>query len=190
MTFLHQEARLRHLAQQCDNLRLGEGLDNLTKKELEAIDFVVDDPHRLLLKAVQKTGCTSWRTLMINNARTSRYRLGPFSKSMYHLVGLGLFKECSREEALEKLKTYYSILTVRHPLRRLESFFMKNYITKMLVQGKVTDKSQRSMAAAFQIFIEEFLTATKENRHWRTISGQAYPCMINYRFVGKLIVSY
>ena len=99
-TLLHQEARLRHLSQQCKNLGLRGALESMTKQQMEDIDFLVDDSHKVLLKAVQKTGCTSWRTLMINNAPNSSYKLTPFAKSQYHLIGLGLLDECSRDEAL------------------------------------------------------------------------------------------
>ena len=170
------------MKQQCEKFCLQRDINNITKLDLDAIDFLVDDAHKALLKPVQKTGCTSWRALFINNAPGKKFQLNSFAKSQYHTIGLGIMKEYSKEEALYRVKNYYSILTVRHPLRRLESWFTKNYMSYSCKEGSNISASKESMLAKFESIFLDYLSGKETDLHWRRIYTQSYPCRIHYRY--------
>ena len=179
---MRQEERQKELKWQCVNLGLQQDIGYITKVRLDAIDFVVDDTHKVLLKSVQKTGCTSWRKLLINNAPGNNGKFFPFSKGKYHTIGLSLLKEYSKEEALYRVKNYYSILTVRHPLRRLESWFTKNYMKYFYKAGSNAAAFEEDILAKFETLFMNYLSEKERNRHWRRIYLQSYPCRIHYRY--------
>ena len=161
-------------------MHLRRHIQQFTKNSLDVIDFLVDDTHKVLLKPVRKTGCTSWRKLLINNAQGNKENISAFAKRHYHNIGLGILPEYSMEEALYRLRNYYAILTVRHPMRRLESYFMKNFVMYL---KKVTNLtlSSGNLVAACESRVQELISGETRDRHWRTIEGQSYPCTLNYR---------
>ena len=179
---LRQKERQKEVKQQCMNFGLQADIEPIAKLRLDGIDFVVDDTHKILLKSVQKTGCTSWRTLFINNAPGNEGTFSTFEKSKYHTIGLGLLKEYSKEEALYRVRNYFSILTVRHPLRRLESWFMNNYMGHFHKKmGNIT-VSKEEVLAKFEKLFMDYLSGKELNRHWYTIYTQSYACRVNYRY--------
>ena len=79
---MRQQERLRVLREQCISLKLSQDLGSLTRQQLDAMDFMVDDKHQILLKAVTKTGCTSWRSILINSVEPGTI-IGAFQRKRY-----------------------------------------------------------------------------------------------------------
>ena len=187
----HQKGRLAVLSEQCQELGLTGGkIEDFPQKTVDAIDFVVDDIHKVMMKPIQKTGCTSWRMLMIKNAyknNITNLHIGSFAKKHYHHIGLGITKDYPFEEALQRLRDYFCILTVRHPLRRLESYFMNNFLVRNMRFSRHEFVPKAKMSRLFEQFIEVFFTEGSKNSHWRTIFEQSYPCTIHYRCVKSLM---
>ena len=155
-------------------------MGTLTQQKIEAGDFIVDDFHRVILKAVQKTGCTSWRSLVIDSSPVKqRYPIEPFQRVRFPEVGLAALHENILSVALYKLNNYFNILTVRHPLRRLESYFSGNMLPKKI--KRQANMSEMDIMEYFQQFIETVLYRDRQNIHWNSIYNSSYPCTINYR---------
>lgn len=71
---------------------------------MDGVDFIVDDLHRVMVKAIQKTGATTWRTLLVNIARKVNKvekQIAFFSRHEYNLIGLHITDEYPLEEAIE-----------------------------------------------------------------------------------------
>ena len=137
---------------------------------------------KVILKAVQKTGCTSWRSLFVDNSPINVH-VGAFAKTRYQEVGLGVLNENLVEAAFYKLENYFTILTVRHPLKRLESFFGNNFLKHIVKNdhnGSVP--SDAHVMEYFKQFTNKILINHKQNYHWDSIYNRSHPCSVNYRY--------
>ena len=180
-----QKRRISHLQSQCSELGLSKPLKSLTQDDIKVADFLLDDIHHVILKPVQKTGCTSWRSLFVDNSPIKGVHVGTFAKSRYQEVGLGVLNENLVETAFFKLENYFTILTVRHPFKRLESFFGKNFLKHKLKKefnGSINVPSDENIMQYFRQFMDVVLTSKKQNKHWDSIYNRSHPCSVNYRY--------
>ena len=190
MQFLHfveildrQKRRLTNLQSQCLKLGLSKPLRNLTWEEIRKTDILVDDIHQVILNAVEKTGCTSWRSLFIDNSPVNGNRVEVFERARYQELGLGTFKKNLLEVAFYKLENYFTILTVRHPLKRLESYFANNLLkrkAKAYFRGSIP--SETHIMNYFKEFINNVLTHMEWNYHWNSLYNRSHPCSVDYRY--------
>ena len=165
---------------QCAELGLlSKHLKDLTQEDIKIADFVVDDIHHVILKPVQKTGCTSWRDLFLDNSPIQRGQLGTFDKPRYKEVGLEVLNETLLKVAFYKLEHYFTILTVRHPLKRLESFFAKNFLRHKLENSTIP--SETRVMEFFREFSDILMAHKRWHYHWDSIYNRSFPCSVNYR---------
>ena len=166
---------------QCTALGLNQPLWTLNQEQIQDGDFMVDDFHRVILKSVQKTGCTSWKSLVIESSPVKNAsHIEPFQRIRYPEVGLAVLDDNVLRVALYKLENYFNILTVRHPLRRLESYFSRNMLDKKIFK-KHRGISVTLVMEHFENFIHRVLYKKNQNIHWNPIYDHSYPCTINYR---------
>ena len=145
--------------------------------------------HDVILKSIPKTGCTSWYSLLIKNSPTMIYRndthtgikyFHQFHWHLYPTYGLHLLQRYSRLVQISKLNSYFTILTVRHPFVRLESYFKDKVLRTQRLQ-QIDVKSSDMIKRRFQAFLDRILIEHSENRHWRTMYNSSYPCQIDYK---------
>ena len=147
----------------------------------------MDDIHQVILNAVEKTGCTSWRSLFVDNSPINGKRVGAFQRARYQELGLGIFNEALLEVAFYKLENYFTILTVRHPLKRLESFFANNLLrrkAKAYFDGSVPSESH--IMNYFKEYTNNVLTHREWNYHWNSLYNRSHPCSVDYRYARYL----
>ena len=179
-----QENRLRHLRAKC----FGKGINsNLSSFDLQSLTretalYILDDPHKVILRAIPKTGISSWKTILINNSVNRVNKDGPIKQWDWGLIktkyGLKVLPdERDLNSMLFKLTHYFNILTVRHPLDRLESGFWDRIWTHAGAQNK-SDLSQASQRFG------QFLKAIKRHLndgHFKPIYRTTVPCAIPFR---------
>ena len=102
-------------------------------------------------------------------------------------------KAMYKEKVLSCLKTYYTVLTVRHPFDRLESAYvdkvvLHNYfgIRETILQRRhipakaVKELAQNGHNVKFEEFLQHLMTT--EDIHWLSISQLTHPCSLPYRY--------
>ena len=184
-----QERRLEHLNKMCQEHQLqARNLSQLTLPEIHSIvkHHLVDDRHKFTLKAIPKTGCSSWKTILVENSvpRITKQpaKINPHAwnwiTNSYDLKLLN--EEQSRPILVNKLQNYFNMLTVRHPFDRLESGFREKYLKQ---HPELDQNNKEAVAAAFQMFLERRLREKNMDKHWKPISQHTAPCTIPFRFV-------
>ena len=177
-----QAVRLNHLHSVCQKYNLERDIQNLSETELRIATkkYITDDFHKVIVKAIPKTGSSTWkRTLMTNSPyfnHSKNYSVGwNTMKNQYHLLQLSTF---NKSTILEKLKTYLTILNVRHPLTRLESGF-RNIIMHYHNMNK-TPVYNSSFFERFQKFLDDRIRGDdhRMNAHFKPTFTHTLPCTI------------
>ena len=143
--------------------------------------YIIDDGHKVVLRAIQKSGCTSWKTLLlINHLHINE------SKNVENLkihnwdaisrqYGLKLFNDKTRNYIISTMNDYFTILTVRHPLARLESAFKD----VMVRRTKLRNLTDSEVALMFQQYVDSIINSEDIlNPHWRPITEHTDPCAV------------
>ena len=165
---------------------------NLTVRNLSEVPFaelqktlrhyLVDDRHKLILKAVPKTGCSSWKTVLINNSVINRKinNINPHAWNWITSISdlRLLSRERNRDVMTSKLRNYFNILTVRHPLDRLESGFREKVLKR---HREIDQQDTKAVATAFQDFLNRRIKETNMDKHWKPISYTTNPCSVPFR---------
>ena len=167
--------------------------------------LLIDTSNKVALNSVPKTGSTTWRFSLRNNSRSSsaqEYKWSTKGKKLPLIHKSGAFKNSSiipaikmnQSKILTSLKTYYTILTVRHPFDRLESAYMdKIVVTNMdnklrqaiLKKRRITaDRVKKLARDGKSVTFEEFLqyVMSVQNDHWTSIFQLTRPCSLRYRY--------
>ena len=135
--------------------------------------FVVDHDHKVILKSIPKSGCSSWKSILIMNSITVNklYTINPhnwdFIVSKYHLSVL------NKKNYTHQLNTYFLILTVRHPFSRLESGFRDKIVRDQNITTKIDE--------VFQNFLNTIINHPKDepmDHHWRPVTWHTKPCAL------------
>ena len=159
----------------------------------------------MALNSVPKTGSTTWRFSLLNNSGLSssqENRLSTEKIQLYLIHKSRTFKNSSiipaikmnRKKILTCLKTYYTILTVRHPFDRLESAYndkivvtnMGNNLRQAILRrrhinaGRVKELAQDGKSVTFEQFLQYIMSTS--NDHWMSISQLTRPCALPYRY--------
>ena len=180
-----QEVRLRHLTKVCEKQNMSvRNLSKVPSKELEKKlrHFVVDDRHKLILRAIPKTGCSSWKTALVNNSVIKRKINTIHAHSWNWITSISdlrlLSRERNRDVITSKLRNYFNILTVRHPLDRLESGFREKFLKR---HTEIDQHDTKAVVTAFQDFLNRRIKETNMDKHWKPISITTDPCSVPFR---------
>ena len=172
-----QEQRLKHLKSQCQKYGLQSDLQAFGNYTLKNIinKFIVDHDHKVILKSIPKTGCSSWKTVLISNKITvNDEKITPHHWNL--IVTKYQLKLLQTANCINYLNDYFVILTVRHPFARLESAFRD----KILFAHNITT----GIEERFSKFINSILKARNRmgmNAHWRPITVHTKPCAIPFK---------
>ena len=165
-------------------------------------NIMVDDKHRMLLLSIPKSGCTVWRWTIYNSIVNPNIQIQDGQKIKFihdvkYLQGKGFrdFRALPQEEKDRLFKSYFNILSVRHPLDRLESCYIDKIVNYRMVdpsyrRGVVYHKLRMENSSSnlkpdlnMKVTFEDFLSyiLTKPNGHWDSVMHLAMPCQINYK---------
>lgn len=139
-------------------------------------EFITDDIHHVILKTVPKTGCTSWRTLVLNSSHSKFDVHHP--REVLENTGIYSLSKYNRPAILNRLKSYLIMLTVRHPLVRIESAFTDLYIQR---KGMEINQINESLDDMFYNYLNGNDIRTHKNRHFETYVNYAHPCTIPFK---------
>ena len=163
------------LRNQCDKYGLTRSFQDFTASERETFleKFIVDDRHKVILKTIPKTASTSWKTLFVKNMENfSDPLLNPHNwemiESKFNLTRL-------ERSSPQKLQEYFFIMTVRHPLARLESAYRDRIVFHKELKKGI------SVIDGFNRFLQRVLHgAAKHNTdiHWRPFTWHTQPCAL------------
>ena len=139
--------------------------------------YIVDDAHGVVLKAIPKTGCSSWKTILIQNQignGSDFMEINPHHwKDIATIYNLKLLSNMKQRFAINTLNKYYTILTVRHPLDRIESGYRDKFIRKFNLTTNIVD--------GFESFLHNIFDHKYERPmdvHFRPYSWHTQPCAI------------
>jgi hypothetical protein len=151
--------------------------------------MLTDDQHKLAMRAIEKTGCTSWKMLVINN--TMHYK--PWQPKMPWAHSPGAIREragmyqmnyFNKEAIITRLRNYVTMVTVRHPLTRLESAFKNKQLDRDKfaedIRGDAEAFYERTIGERFQEWMDKLIDGHVGNKHWRNYVKSAHPCTIPY----------
>ena len=144
--------------------------------------FIIDTKHKVILRAIQKSGCTSWKTLLILNSlkRNQTARVSPHNwRLISHAYGFKLTRSMEKSEIISVLTSYYNILTVRHPLSRLESAFKDLNIRRRKALQK-TPLTDSKLAEMFERQMVKLSKKAITDEHWKPIVKHTNPCSIHF----------
>ena len=193
----------------CDNLDLSQEDTDiqsyLTRNQhfLNSLEntMLIDDKHRVILRSIPKTGCSTWRLMFLNNSVTGFLKVNKMMEEDIHVpsymkrYNLKALVHYSPSDGLYRLQNYFSILTVRHPLDRIESAYVDKF-TKPNIYNFIKEKHSSRILKMYRgqtlenadpktIQFEEFLRYLVEyprsDIHWRSVWDQAHPCVLKYQ---------
>ena len=165
--------------------------------------LLIDKLHKVALNSVPKTGSTTWRFVLHNSSKLPNFqgfKQIKHGQKLSAIHGGNAFKNTyttpakhmENSEVLKSLKTYYTVLTVRHPFDRLESTFMDKVVLHNLYsirerilrkrninEDKVKALAQDGKNVKFEEFLQHVTTAREA--HWSSIFQQTSPCSLPYR---------
>ena len=176
-----QEHRLNYLRQQCHLHNQTLSLRDYTTEELRQkvlFKYIIDDGHKVVLRAIQKSGCTSWKTLLLMNHLHINKTVKKLKIHNWNAIsgqyGLKLFDDKNKDYMISTMSNYFTILTVRHPLARLESAFKDVMVRRRNVK-KLTDSS---VAHMFQKYVDTIIASRARNQHWLPFIEHTDPCAV------------
>ena len=181
-----------------------------TKCENHTMDYYpnlkymyIDTRHKLLFCLPAKAGCTTWKTILVDNIRKKPFIQPPVYLhhqpllESYGIVQLSKYNQAQRAEIL---KTFYKVLVVRHPLDRLVSAYVDKFvmnegknlktvyggaILKLFHPNASTEAIDKGEGVTFPDFIN-FILSGHMDPHWKPIHSMCHPCLIRYDRVVKL----
>lgn len=181
-----QTLRLERLKTRCAALNI-TALESLSEESLKNLTdtFISDEEHRVILKTVPKCGSTSWKTILINNSATAinkhKVLQNPHKRYLTSRIMPFLYSY-NKSVIIRRIRDYFSILTVRHPLNRLESAFNNSWY-KGRVSTVANYSSEEEQAMYFSKVIHSLLGVrySKVDPHYRNITEHAHPCLFPFR---------
>ena len=161
--------------------------------------LLIDDIHGVSVVTPPKTGSTTWRYTMLNSSGTLVVQKGGRMPDAYTMKAFSsvksyvkLAEQVIQEDGQHALFEYCSVLTVRHPLDRLESSFRDQVIVhnqRFLKEAILIQKGYGALQAfrlahsGYNIEFEDFLqyVLAHENNHWNSLYRLSSPCQVPYR---------
>ncbi|ELU06869.1 hypothetical protein CAPTEDRAFT_36480, partial [Capitella teleta] len=171
--------------------------------------LLVDDKHKILYCALPKAASTTFYN-MFYYSYTGKFldSSNVHCKSCWEEQGLVYLNRFSKPERDERLKDYYKIMVVRHPLDRVISCWNGKFTRPRLhatwrhngprmiemfrkLQNNMTLDEEVRKGASFSEFVQyvNFLEATEgenHNQHWDTHYRLCHPCSIDYDLIVKV----
>ena len=182
-----QQTRLKTLKVQCAKSGLPLNLHDLNKEDLKIIvtRFLVDNKSNVTLRSIPKSGCSSWKSMfLLNYLNDTSLKVSDLDVHNWGKIrnkyGLKVMHELSENEIRNYLDHTYSILTVRHPLARLESGFRDKILKKSYT---IDINNQNVVAAEFQRFLDAIINTRDQhhmNIHWKPVTIHTNPCAIPF----------
>ena len=179
-----QSGRLNLLHSICEKYNFKRDVQDLNETELviATTKFITDDIHKIIIKAIPKTGSSSWKRTLLTHSpyfkHSAQYTKGwNTMRDQYHLLQLSTF---NKSIILKKLRTYLTILNVRHPLSRLESGF-RNIIIHYR-NANETPVYNTSFFERFQRFLDKRISEDEYmmNVHFKPTFAHTLPCTIPF----------
>ena len=167
---------------------------------------LVVDRFKLMVSFVPKSMSSSLKNKLLEmlGERTRAFRNQDALLSSLHQNGVRFLRTYSPAEILWRRDTYYKVLFVRHPLRRVVSA----YVDKMLqrntlyyllsshfawrvrgLSGMLHDPRNLFRKLTFQEFLLNILFYERRpslDEHWKPAVDLALPCEMGFNFLGKV----
>ncbi len=196
-----QAERLAHLRNACADLKRRAIKLSVTPP----LQYLMgDDIHKLLYCIVSKAGCTMIRTVLAKaniaalglNLTLPRYEMGIHTPRYLELLKLVRMLKLDRTGMLERLKSYYMFMVVRHPFSRLVSVWRDKIVNikqseykkwpeeilrryRPWLFDKLPGQSQVNFAEVqptFAEFLQWIAETRKQNKHWMPVETACHVC--------------
>lgn len=196
------KVRMQRLRNRCKDLEVNPLEKHNDTEILRLAKYIItDDKHHVLINTLPKTGCSSWKMVMLNNSGMNiekpgqRPNGGINNWKLLNNYGLKDLGDYPVEDIRYRLQEYFTILTVRHPFERLESayrekFIRENKIYKDKISHKIiakyrnveeVNKPSVNGTVNFEEFLRYTLEANNVDRHWTPYWQLANPCILPYK---------
>ena len=169
-------------------------------------NIVVDDQHKVLFCEIPKAGCTSWKvvlSLLTGNIRESDFvhknRLAVHNYTFMRRIGLYYLNDLPEQLIIDRLKTYFKFIAVRHPFDRLVSAYYDKFVHEDPYKEWYKNMKEKIKEGYREeeedwddpVTIREFINFVADgglprDRHWTNYQLLCSPCMIDYDYIVKV----
>ena len=216
------DVRKHHVIAKCSNnsMTLNRILtfsDNFLKHLMKVTTLLVDEEHRVLYCYAGKVGSSTFKSLFIRHSSEFVRKHGTdasklprglrlHSEETWRKFSLRSIKSYSVPEARQMLQDFRKILTVRHPMARVHSFY-KDKLRKSSKQQQhcfyifahlanlvnnrthdVTNGTKCDVTFSFADFAEYFAQNPflLRDGHLQPVVARCKPCLITYDYIFRL----
>ena len=185
------EERVSYLSSACNKYHKGDFTRRYGLKYL-----YVNDKYKYAACLPQKAGCTTWKMILVNNAREEALP-ADFQGGVLHGNGMKKYNirrldTYTKQQQKTILNEYYKFIVVRHPFDRLVSSYNDKIVLgnfpsdrKRVIDLNMKNhgKSETDLRAFFEYIIK---TKANMNRHWAPATEICDPCNVQYDKIVKL----
>lgn len=175
-------------------------------------NLLVDDKRKLMYCFIHKVGSSVTRKALINSTamtsakNTSRLNIHNFD--ILRQFGLNTLDKYSWPEIKKRQESYFKVVFVRHPFRRLLSAFRDRFqcgtlqgrhwfhakFGRDIIRRYRPEPSKESLnlghdvtfSEFLQFVLDEFRLKHRMDGHWQTYQTACQPCTIKYDMIGHL----
>ena len=198
-----ERVRLSLLQSQCPHVV--KTLNNLTKSEYKTLvrGIYVDLKHKLVACLPPKSGCTTWKIILVNNSGTEPLPNYIENKQVNNflwlkargLVPLKFFNKTMQHRFLADDK-FYRFMVARHPFERLYSAFVDKLVPpvdpfierntmpelqEIFNPNLTPDQRKKEVNITFHQFLKYLKFCESYNIHWESVYNICQPCVVNYQ---------
>jgi chondroitin 4-sulfotransferase 11 len=172
-----------------------EGKLDTYSKQFGHYDLYVSEEHKYVACLPQKSGCTTWKTILANNTEPLPL---PNDDKAEHLHGNGMVRygikrlnNYNEEEKHKILSQYYKFMVIRHPLDRLLSSYsdkivLGNFPHTRVGVLKLEHERYNTSHGDLSAFLEYILQEGNDDTHWHPASYLCDVCNVQYDRIVKL----
>ena len=177
---------------------------SLTEQELKALTtyWLVDERNKVMACLTFKTGSTTWNTILCLNSlpgnitTTNSHYITCLKNNGVVSLG-GSSSHYSKEQIIERITSYYKILTVRHPFDRLVSAWLSKFrnrktewqVAKTLLDTIKKTSTRQSLKGVNRVFFQDliaYIMMRGSNGHWDgPYAKRCHPCEIHPNAIVK-----
>lgn len=171
----------------------------LTRKFHEKLgglqNILVDDKFKIMYCAIAKVGSSAFKTVL---AELHNKTFPPGSPHVHSWNKWRRLNSYSEKEREIRLQTYFKLIFVREPLRRLLSAFKdkflkgdpqygRRYRSEIIKLYRPNDfQPGGENWITFAEFIKFYSSERYRDPHWLQYEQICHPCLVNYDFIGRL----
>ena len=185
----HQSTRVQHIKHECKKRGYTGDLSRSMLK-IVANNLLVSDRFKILICVNWKTGSSTLKSVLLNNSAFGNWREADhFSADLKPLSSFPM------SGLLYRIRNYFNVIMVRHPLDRLVSAYNDklnmDIVYRNRLAPKIIDKYHinvteedydQGKGVSFKMLLQ-YIKDGGNDPHWAVYNGMCRPCHVAYHYV-------